>query len=156
VSRLRDRQLAVVRNQTVGFVFQGFNLLKRMTALDNVALPLAYAGIGKREARRRARTKLEQTGLGELAHRLPNQLSGGQQQRVAIARALVMEPSLVLADEPTGNLDTANGDAVMEMLAGVTQAGTTIIMVTHSEAHARRADRVVYMLDGRFVEATEI
>jgi putative ABC transport system ATP-binding protein len=99
---------------------------------------------------------LEKVDLSHRARHRPKQLSGGQQQRVAVARALVSNPKVILADEPTGNLDTANGDAVMEMLSGVTKAGTTIIMVTHSESHARRADRVVYMLDGRFVDATEI
>jgi putative ABC transport system ATP-binding protein len=152
VSKLRDRQLAEVRNQTIGFVFQGFNLLKRMTALDNVALPLAYAGIGKREARQRARAKLEQTGLAELAHRLPNQLSGGQQQRVAIARALVMAPSLVLADEPTGNLDSTSGDTVMRMLSELHESGSTICLATHNPRYIALASRHIYLFDGRVVD----
>jgi len=149
VSKLRDRQLAEVRNRTIGFVFQGFNLLKRMTALDNVALPLAYAGIGKREARKRARVKLEQTGLGELALRLPNQLSGGQQQRVAIARALVMEPALVLADEPTGNLDTQTSNEIVDVFAALNRDGAmTVILVTHEADVAARAKRLVRLKDG--------
>ena len=149
VALLRDSQLAAVRNTTVGFVFQGFNLLKRMTALDNVALPLAYAGIGKREARRRAMAKLEQTGLGALADRLPNQLSGGQQQRVAIARALVMEPSLVLADEPTGNLDTQTSSEIIDVFAALNrEQKMTVILVTHEADIAARAKRPVRLKDG--------
>jgi putative ABC transport system ATP-binding protein len=149
VSALRDAQLAAVRNQTVGFVFQGFNLLKRMTALDNVALPLAYAGVSKREARRRARAKLEQTGLGQFADRLPNQLSGGQEQRVAIARALVMDPALVLADEPTGNLDTQTSNEIIDIFVLLNRKqGMTVILVTHEAGIAARADRLVRLKDG--------
>jgi putative ABC transport system ATP-binding protein len=149
VAALRDAELAAVRNKTVGFVFQGFNLLKRMTTLDNVALPLAYAGISKREARRRARAKLEQTGLGQFADRLPNQLSGGQQQRVAIARALVMDPALVLADEPTGNLDTQTSSEIIDIFVQLNhEQGMTVILVTHEADIAARADRLVRLKDG--------
>jgi len=149
VSGLRDGQLAAVRNKTIGFVFQGFNLLKRMSALDNVALPLAYAGVGKREARRRARAQLERIGLGEFAGRLPNQLSGGQQQRVAIARALVMEPALVLADEPTGNLDTQTSNEIIDIFVKLNrEQHMTVILVTHEPDIAARADRLVRLKDG--------
>ncbi|MBK9608145.1 MAG: ABC transporter ATP-binding protein [Betaproteobacteria bacterium] len=149
VSALRDGQLAAVRNKTIGFVFQGFNLLKRMTALDNVALPLAYAGVSKREARRRARAQLERIGLGEFAGRLPNQLSGGQQQRVAIARALVMEPALVLADEPTGNLDTQTSNEIIDIFVKLNrEQHMTVILVTHEPDIAARADRLVRLKDG--------
>jgi putative ABC transport system ATP-binding protein len=149
VAKLRDGQLAEVRNRTIGFVFQGFNLLKRMSALDNVALPLAYAGVGKREARRRARQKLEQTGLGDLAQRLPSQLSGGQQQRVAIARALVMEPALVLADEPTGNLDTQTSSEIIDVFEALNRDhAITVILVTHEADVAARAKRLVRLKDG--------
>ena len=152
VSTLRDAQLAAVRNRTVGFVFQGFNLLKRMSALDNVALPLAYAGVSRREARRRGRVKLEQTGLGALAERLPNQLSGGQQQRVAIARALVMEPSLVLADEPTGNLDTQTSIELLEIFLQLhREQRVTIVLVTHEPDVAAYAERQLTFRDGRIV-----
>jgi putative ABC transport system ATP-binding protein len=152
VSALRDAELAAVRNRTVGFVFQGFNLLKRMTTLDNVALPLAYAGISKREARRRARARLEQIGLGPFADRLPNQLSGGQQQRVAIARALVMDPALVLADEPTGNLDTQTSSEIIDILVQLNhQHGMTVILVTHEADIATRADRLVRLKDGLII-----
>jgi putative ABC transport system ATP-binding protein len=152
VSALRDAELAAVRNRTVGFVFQGFNLLQRMTALDNVALPLAYAGVSKREARRRARAKLEQTGLGQFAGRLPNQLSGGQQQRVAIARALVMDPALVLADEPTGNLDTQTSSEIIDIFVQLNhEQGMTVILVTHEADIAARADRLVRLKDGLII-----
>jgi putative ABC transport system ATP-binding protein len=152
VSALRDAELAAVRNKTVGFVFQGFNLLKRMTTLDNVALPLAYAGIPRREARRRARAKLEQIGLGQFADRLPNQLSGGQQQRVAIARALVMDPALVLADEPTGNLDTQTSNEIIDIFVQLNHAQRmTVILVTHEADIAARADRLVRLKDGLII-----
>jgi putative ABC transport system ATP-binding protein len=140
----------------VGFVFQNFNLIDDLNVAENVEIGLIYRRVPGAERRRRVMTALEKVDLTHRARHRPKQLSGGQQQRVAVARALVSNPKVILADEPTGNLDTANGDAVMEMLSGVTRSGTTIIMVTHSEGHARRADRVVHMLDGRFVDATEI
>ena len=144
------------RRAGVGFVFQNFNLIDDLNVAENVEIGLIYRRVPGAERRRRVLAALEQVGLTHRARHLPKQLSGGQQQRVAVARALVSNPKVILADEPTGNLDTANGDAVMEMLSGVTKSGTTIIMVTHSEAHARRADRVVHMLDGRFVDDTEV
>ncbi len=149
VSALGDGDLAAVRNRTIGFVFQGFNLLKRMSTEDNVALPLAYAGIGRGEARRRAREKLAQTGLADFATRLPNQLSGGQQQRVAIARALVNQPALVLADEPTGNLDTRTSEEIMEVFSRLNRdEGITVVLVTHEPDIAHHAKRLVRLKDG--------
>ncbi|CAG0989516.1 sulfonate transport system ATP-binding protein [Burkholderiales bacterium] len=152
VSALGDAELAAVRNRTIGFVFQGFNLLKRMSTEDNVALPLAYAGIGRAEARRRAREKLKDTGLADFAARLPNQLSGGQQQRVAIARALVNQPALVLADEPTGNLDTRTSEEIMEVFRRLNaEGGMTVVLVTHESDIARYARRLVRLKDGLVV-----
>jgi putative ABC transport system ATP-binding protein len=156
IGRCSEEELTMRRRVGVGFVFQNFNLIDDLNVSENVEIGLIYRRIPGAERRRRVMAALEMVGLSHRARHLPKQLSGGQQQRVAVARALVSNPKVILADEPTGNLDTANGDAVMEMLSGVTKSGTTIIMVTHSEAHARRADRVVYMLDGRFVDATEV
>lgn len=154
VASLRDADLAIIRNKKIGFVFQSFNLLKRTSALRQVELPLIYAGA--RERGKRAKAALEAVGLGQRLNHLPSELSGGQQQRVAIARALVSNPKLILADEPTGNLDTANGDAVMELLTGVAKAGTTVLMVTHSLAYAGFAQRTIKLLDGRVVSETSL
>jgi putative ABC transport system ATP-binding protein len=152
VTTLDPDELADVRNRTIGFVFQGFNLLKRMTAIDNVALPLIYAGMEKTERRARAKTLLEQTGLGRYTHSLPNRMSGGQQQRVAIARALVNQPRLILADEPTGNLDTQTSNDIMQLFRQLhEQQGITVILVTHEHDIAAYAKRLVRIVDGAIV-----
>ncbi|RSK24284.1 ABC transporter ATP-binding protein [Hymenobacter metallilatus] len=148
VSNMTDNQLADVRNKEIGFVFQSFNLLPRATALDNVALPLIYAGYGKSERQEMAREALRSVGLGERALHKPNELSGGQRQRVAIARALVNSPSIILADEPTGALDTRTSHEIMELFEALYVRGNTIIMVTHEEDIARHAHRIVRLRDG--------
>ena len=151
VSSMEPNELAEIRNKRIGFVFQAFNLLSRTTALANVELPLIYAGVGASERARRARVELERVGLGERLGHMPNQLSGGQQQRVAIARALVTEPSMVLADEPTGNLDSRSGVEVMAFLQDLNESGITIVLVTHDSRVAEHARRVVEIKDGRVV-----
>jgi putative ABC transport system ATP-binding protein len=140
---------AVVRNRLIGFIFQGFNLLPRTTALENVELPLIYRGIGRTERRARAHRALDAVGLSDRTHHTPNQLSGGQQQRVAIARALVSEPPLLLADEPTGNLDTRTSFEVLDLLQRLNRSGITIVLVTHEPDIAACAGRVITMRDGR-------
>ena len=151
VSDMQPNQLAAVRNKRIGFVFQSFNLLARTTAQANVELPLIYAGLSGGERARKAREALERVGLGNRLSHMPNQLSGGQQQRVAIARALVTEPSIVLADEPTGNLDSRSGVEVMSILQDLNQQGITVVLVTHDARVARHAQRVVHIRDGRIV-----
>lgn len=149
VGSMSSDQLAELRNRKLGFVFQGFNLLKRMSAIENVALPMTYAGIDRNEALSRAQEKLKLTGLEGYADRLPNQLSGGQQQRVAIARALVMSPQLLLADEPTGNLDTATSNEVMELIQELNRnQNITVILVTHEPDIAHFGKRLIRLKDG--------
>jgi putative ABC transport system ATP-binding protein len=152
VAELDGDALAQIRNQTIGFVFQGFNLLSRVSLLDNVALPLVYSGVGKSERRARAKSLLEKVGLGKHIHSLPNQISGGQQQRVAIARALVNRPRLILADEPTGNLDSATSQEIMTLFSDLNAEGISIILVTHESDIAAHASRQVRFLDGRIVQ----
>ncbi|MCA1764157.1 MAG: ABC transporter ATP-binding protein [Flavobacteriales bacterium] len=148
VSDMEDDDLAEVRNREIGFVFQTFNLLPRYSALENVALPLIYKGVGKAERRERAREVLEMVGLADRMDHKPNELSGGQRQRVAVARALVNKPSIILADEPTGNLDTKTSHEIMALLDEIHQNGNTIILVTHEEDIAERARRIVRLRDG--------
>jgi putative ABC transport system ATP-binding protein len=151
VSNLSSKSLAEIRNKKIGFVFQQFNLLARTTILDNVALPLIYAGVPKNERLKKAKSKLEQVGLGDKLNNHPNQLSGGQQQRVAIARALVTDPQIILADEPTGNLDTKTGNQIMEILHDLNKQGKTIILITHEANIAAQAKRSINLMDGEIV-----
>jgi len=148
VSKHNDNELAEIRNKEIGFIFQTFNLLPRSTALENVMLPLIYAGIGKNDRLERAKASLESVGLGDRMMHRPNELSGGQRQRVATARALVNHPSLILADEPTGNLDSKTSIELMSLLEEIHRAGNTIIVVTHEESIARYAHRIIRMIDG--------
>lgn len=155
VSEMNDDELAAVRNREIGFVFQSFNLIGDLTVYENVELPLTYRGMKAQERKERSMRALERVGMGHRAKHLPSQLSGGQQQRVAVARALVGEPSILLADEPTGNLDSRNGEAVMELLRDLHRAGSTICMVTHDTRFSRHAERTVHLFDGRVVSEEE-
>lgn len=155
VGTIHDDELAAIRNKQIGFVFQQFNLLPRLTALENVALPLVYAGIGKKEREERAKQVLEQVNLGDRWHHKPNELSGGQCQRVAIARALVNNPAIILADEPTGNLDTKTSREIMDIFTGIHASGNTVILVTHEEDIAQYAHRIIRLRDG-LVETSQI
>jgi len=156
VARASEQRLTELRRASVGFIFQSFNLIDDLSVQENVEVALLYRKVSGSERKKRVAEALERVGVAHRARHLPQQLSGGQQQRVAIARALVSNPKLILADEPTGNLDTANGDAVMALLTGVAQAGTTVLMVTHSLAYAGFAQRTVKLLDGRVVSETSL
>ncbi|MEM8770305.1 MAG: ABC transporter ATP-binding protein [Pseudomonadota bacterium] len=151
IAGLKENDLVKLRRDNIGFVFQSFNLIDDLNIYENVALPLRYKGAPAKQSGRRVREALELVGLQPRAKHKPGQLSGGQQQRAAVARAIIADPKLILADEPTGNLDTRNGEDVMELIELLNEQGTTIIMVTHSDAHAARAKRTVAMLDGRIV-----
>ena len=155
VSRMGDDELANVRNAEIGFVFQQFNLMPRLTAWENVAVPLIYAGVSKNDRNERAHEMLKLVGLGERSHHKPNELSGGQCQRVAIARALINKPSIILADEPTGNLDSKTSIEIMDLFSSIQAAGNTVILVTHEEDIAGHARRIVRIKDG-LVESDEM
>jgi putative ABC transport system ATP-binding protein len=148
VSKMEDNQLAEVRNREIGFVFQTFNLLPRYTALENVTLPLIYAGVSKHERIEKAKETLTKVGLGDRMDHKPNELSGGQRQRVAVARALVNDPSIILADEPTGNLDSKTSRDIMQLLDDIHSSGNTVILVTHEEDIAQYAGRIIRLMDG--------
>ena len=149
VSSLSDDELAEIRNKEIGFVFQTFNLLPRYTALENVALPMIYAGVPKADRLSRAEKVLIKVGLGDRMDHRPNELSGGQRQRVAVARALVMNPSIILADEPTGNLDSVTSDGIMELFSEINRDGNTVIVVTHEEDIAANAEKTIRLKDGK-------
>jgi len=156
VTGFGEKQLTAVRRAAIGFVFQSFNLIDDLSVQENVEVALLYRDVPARERRERVTTALERVGIAHRARHLPQQLSGGQQQRVAVARALVSNPRVILADEPTGNLDTANGNAVLELLTSIAKLGTTVVMVTHSLTHAAIADRTVKLLDGRVASETQL
>jgi putative ABC transport system ATP-binding protein len=156
VTSMTDRERTRIRGDEVGFVFQTFNLMPRLTALENVALPLVFKGVDRTDRTERATDVLKRVGLGDRLDHRPNELSGGQRQRVAIARALVSDPALVLADEPTGNLDSETGEQIMELFADIHADGNTILMVTHERHIAEHAERIVHMLDGQIERIEEL
>lgn len=156
VSTMNDNRLAEIRNRKIGFVFQGFNLISKLTALENVELPMIYSGLSQKERHMRAAEALENVGLGNRIHHVPSELSGGQQQRVAIARALVTRPPMILADEPTGNLDSHSGRDIMDIFRKLHQQGNTIVLITHDDDVALQARRIVRILDGNIVEDREV
>jgi putative ABC transport system ATP-binding protein len=154
VAQLSSQRRALLRNRHIGFIFQSFNLIGDLTVYENVELPLTYRGMAAAERRKRVEAALERVGMSHRAKHMPSQLSGGQQQRVAVARAVAGDPLILLADEPTGNLDSKNGDAVMELLRELHRAGATICMVTHNPEYARHATRTINLFDGRVVDET--
>lgn len=156
IKKYRERQLARIRNRQIGFIFQGFNLLPKLSAFENVELPMIYQGIGARKRKKMAKEALERVGLGERMKHRPNQLSGGQQQRCAIARALAVKPSLILADEPTGNLDKKTGKEIMQMFKELHEAGNTIVLITHDNNVAQCAERIIRIEDGKLYENQEV
>lgn len=156
VSAMKDNELAEIRNSKIGFIFQGFNLVNKLTAMENVELPLIYSGINGKQRTKLAKEALESVGLGQRLHHLPSELSGGQQQRVAIARALVTHPPMILADEPTGNLDSHSGQEIMALFKSLHQQGNTIVLITHDDHVANQAKRVLRILDGQIVEDREV
>ncbi|NLH00083.1 MAG: ABC transporter ATP-binding protein [Chloroflexi bacterium] len=155
LNAMDENALAIFRRRTMGFVFQQFNLISSMTAIENVAFPLRFSGISGRERQKRAASLLQQVGLEKLLRNRPTEMSGGQQQRVAIARALINNPPIILADEPTGNLDTATGHSVMQLLSDLHKSGRTVVVVTHDSRMAHFATNVIYILDGRLVSKEE-
>lgn len=156
VSTLNDNRLAEIRNQKIGFIFQGFNLVPKLTALENVELPLIYSGLPGRKRREKAIEALHRVGLDDRIHHVPSELSGGQQQRVAIARALVTNPPVILADEPTGNLDSRSGQDIMQVFHELHRQGNTIVLITHDNQVAMQAQRIIRIFDGRIVEDREV
>lgn len=156
VSTLNDNRLAEIRNQKIGFIFQGFNLVPKLTALENTELPMIYSGLPGKKRRERAIEALQRVGLADRIHHVPSELSGGQQQRVAIARALVTNPPVILADEPTGNLDSRSGHDIMEIFHELHEQGNTIVLITHDDHVAMQAQRLIRILDGQIVEDREV
>ena len=154
VSHMSDNELSDIRNQEIGFIFQGFNLIANLTALENVELPLIYRGVSRKERTRLSETALEKVGLGKRKTHKPSEMSGGQQQRVAIARAIAQAPPIILADEPTGNLDSGSTKEIMEILKGLHEEGRTVILITHDNDIAAQAKRVIKIMDGRIVSDT--